>query len=38
MTNWTRNHRVVRAVLVCASIAAFAVSSGAGVKWGAVRF
>jgi hypothetical protein len=34
MIKWTNNHRVVRAMLVCASIAAFAISSGAGVKWG----
>jgi hypothetical protein len=34
MIKWTNNHRVARAMLVAASIAAFAISSGAGVKWG----
>jgi hypothetical protein len=34
MIKWKKNPRVVRAMLVAASIAAFALSSGAGVKWG----
>jgi hypothetical protein len=34
MIKWTSNNRVVRVAMVCASLAAFAIASGAGVKWG----
>jgi hypothetical protein len=33
MITWMTRHRVLRAALVCASIAAFAISASAGVKW-----
>ena len=34
MIKWKHNARVVRVAMVCASLAAFAIASGAGVKWG----
>ena len=34
MIKWMKNGRVARVALTCASIAAFAIASGAGTKWG----
>jgi hypothetical protein len=31
---WTVNRKVARVVMVCASLAAFVVASGAGTRWG----
>ena len=31
---WTVNRKVARVVMICASLAAFVVASGAGTRWG----
>jgi hypothetical protein len=33
MIKWKSNPRVVRVMLACASIAAFAIAASAGTKW-----